>query len=75
MFAHISYLITENKYQTRIQECGFYANGTLPQNFNSFVYRAGEVVGNISYWNIFYDQAGNEGYTNTPATPAAIPPT
>jgi hypothetical protein len=62
LFAHISYLITENKYQTRIQECGFYANGTLPQNFNSFVYRAGEVVGNISYWNIFYDQAGNEGY-------------
>jgi hypothetical protein len=62
LFANISKLITENKYRTRIAECSFYANGTLPAKFNSFVYRAGEVVGNISYWNIFYDQAGNEGY-------------
>jgi hypothetical protein len=62
LFNNISTLITGDKYRTRPSECWFYANGTLPENFNSFVYRPGEVVGNISYWNIFYDQAGNEGY-------------
>jgi hypothetical protein len=62
LFENISTLITADKYRTRTSECWFYASGTLPENFNSFVYRPGEVVGNISYWNIFYDQAGNEGY-------------
>lgn len=62
LFSNVSKLITNNEYQTRIQQCGFYAAGTLPADFNSFVYRPGETVGNISYWNIFYDQAGNEGY-------------
>jgi len=47
---------------TRQDQCAFYAHGTLPSNFNSFVYRGGENASNVGYWNIFYDQAGNEGF-------------
>lgn len=63
LFSNISSLITgPNKLETRSQQCEFYASGTLPNAFNSFVYRGGETVGNLGYWNIFYDQAGNEGF-------------
>jgi hypothetical protein len=61
--AHISKLMTGKRdLGTRAAQCEFYSTGTLPDDVNSFVYRADEVVGNIGYWNFFYDQAGNEGY-------------
>jgi len=63
LFTHISGLMTgTRKLETRAQQCDFYATGTMPDTTNSFVYRAGDIVGNIAYWNFFYDQAGNEGY-------------
>ncbi len=63
LFANISDLITGTPAPaTRTAQCQFYGNGTLPPTFNSFVYAPGSTAGNIGYWNIFYDQAGNEGY-------------
>lgn len=63
LFTNISGLITGNTpVQTRAQQCQFYASGTLPANFNSFVYPPGTVAGNVGYWNVFYDQAANEAY-------------
>ncbi|MEQ6899519.1 FAD-dependent oxidoreductase [Nocardioides sp. YIM 152588] len=46
----------------RRAQCDFYATGTLPADFNSFVYSGGETASNVGYWNVFYDQAGNEGF-------------
>lgn len=63
LFTNISALITgSTPVATRSQQCQFYANGTLPASFNSFVYPGGSVAGNVGYWNVFYDQAGNESY-------------
>lgn len=63
LFSNVSALITGNPGPaTRAEQCQFYANGTLPPTFNSFVYPAGTVASNIGYWNVFYDQAGNESY-------------
>lgn len=50
-----------NTVGMRSDDCNFYATGKL-QDVNSFVYRSGDVVSNIGYWNFFYDQAGNEGF-------------
>ena len=55
-------LIGDQSLTTRAEQCNFYSSGTLPSDFNSFVYSGGETVSNIGYWNVFYDQAGNEGY-------------
>ena len=63
LFSNISALITGSPGpQTRTDQCSFYGSGRLPQTFNSVVYPPGAVAGNIGYWNVFYDQAGNEGY-------------
>ncbi|MCH7737099.1 MAG: hypothetical protein IH872_06825 [Chloroflexi bacterium] len=63
LFGNISKLMTSgSKVGDREEQCEFYASGMLPDTTNSFVYQAGNVVGNIGYWNFFYDQAGNEGF-------------
>ncbi|PVM86865.1 hypothetical protein DDF62_17590 [Caulobacter radicis] len=63
LFSNISALITgDAPVKTRAQQCAFYGSGRLPPTFNSFVYPPGSIAGNIGYWNVFYDQAGNEGY-------------
>ena len=63
LFSNISALMTNgNTVTTRAEQCQFYATGTLSSEFNSFVYGPGDTISNIGYWNIFYDQAGNEGY-------------
>lgn len=63
LYGQVSSLIEgTNPLTTRRAQCGFYANGTLPDTFNSFVYSGGETASNVGYWNVFYDQAGNEGY-------------
>jgi hypothetical protein len=63
LFTNISALITGTPGpQTRTEQCQFYATGTLPASFNSFVYPPGSNAGDIGYWNVFYDQAGNESY-------------
>jgi hypothetical protein len=63
LFSNISALITGTPGpKSRSDQCAFYGSGQLPKTFNSFVYPAGATAGNIGYWNVFYDQAGNEGY-------------
>ncbi len=63
LFANISKLVTgPDPPRGRREQCEFYASGRLPPSFNSFVYAPGDPVGNVGYWNLFYDQAGNEGY-------------
>ena len=62
LFNAVSQSITADQYPSRRDQCRFYRDGVLPAGFKSTVYRAGDTAGNISYWNIFYDQAGNEGY-------------
>lgn len=63
LFTNVSALITGTApVSTRAQQCQFYSTGTLPWSFNSFVYPAGSNAGNVGYWNVFYDQAGNESY-------------
>ncbi|NVJ99516.1 MAG: hypothetical protein HWE25_15290 [Alphaproteobacteria bacterium] len=63
LFSNISALITgDAPVATRAEQCSFYASGMLPESFNSYVYEGGELASNVGYWNVFYDQAGNEGY-------------
>ena len=63
LYGQVSSLIEgPNPPTTRGDQCAFYADGTLPPTFNSFVYSGGETAGNVGYWNVFYDQAGNEGF-------------
>ncbi|MEP3329692.1 hypothetical protein [Sedimentitalea sp.] len=64
LYSHISDLITgTTPLKDRTEQCAFYASGTLPSTFNSFVYNPGDVASNVGYWNVFYDQAGNEGFS------------
>jgi hypothetical protein len=58
----ISNSIVGSQASTRVQQCQFYATGTLPVGFESSVYKEGDLASNIGYWNIIYDQAYNEGY-------------
>lgn len=65
LISNISALMTEgNSVETRTEQCQYYEQGTLSSHFNggSYVYNGGQNVGNIGYWNLFYDQAGNEGF-------------
>lgn len=63
LFAHVSSLmIGSRSLHSRAVQCEFYSSGALPMDFNSFVYEPQSPVGNIGYWNIFYDQVANEAY-------------
>ena len=58
----ISGIATEgSEVKTRSEQCRYYREGAL-QGISSVVYNDGDNVGNVGYWNFFYDQAGNEGY-------------
>lgn len=58
----ISNSIVGNQASTRVEQCQFYATGVLPEDFESTVYKPGDLASNIGYWNVLYDQAYNEGY-------------
>lgn len=63
LYSNVSNLIIgDADMTTRARQCQFYATGKLPENFNSFVYSGGETASNVGYWNVFYDQVGNEGF-------------
>lgn len=65
LVSNISALITgEYPVKTRIDQCHFYESGTLSSHFDegSYVYKSRENIGTIGYWNMFYDQAGDEGF-------------
>jgi len=51
---------------TRLGWCKFYQDGKLnKETGNSSVYKNGELIKNIGYWNLMYDQLGSEGYAYT----------
>lgn len=52
---------TGNDAEGRVDQCGFFSTGAL-HDIESSVFRDGDDVGNIGFWNFFYDQAGSEGY-------------
>lgn len=53
---------------TRKGWCDFYQNGKLDNEpGDQSVFENGDPVKNIGYWNLMYDQLGNEGYDYTAA--------
>lgn len=49
--------------QTRAEWCDFYENGKINVDLpDSSVYQKGDLLKDIGYWNLMYDQLGSEGY-------------
>jgi monoamine oxidase len=42
--------------------CHFYANGTVAPKFGTLAFPAGTPIKDIGYWNLLYDQLGDEGF-------------
>lgn len=62
IFSRLARSVTGDKELTsRSEQCEFYHNDRLPLTFRSSVYQPGDRISNIGYWNLFYDQANNEG--------------
>ena len=52
--------------QTRAQWCDFYQNGRINVELpESSVFQKGDLLKNIGYWNLMFDQLGSEGYNYT----------
>lgn len=52
--------------QTRAEWCDFYQNGRINVDLpDSSVYQRGDLLKDIGYWNLMYDQLGSEGYNYT----------
>lgn len=52
--------------QTRAEWCDFYGNGRINVDLpDSSVYQKGDLLKDIGYWNLMYDQLGSEGYNYT----------
>ena len=47
---------------SRADWCKFFASGTVPPAYGTTVFPAGTKVQNIGYWNLLYDQFGDEGF-------------
>jgi hypothetical protein len=51
---------------TRLEWCKFYQKGKLNKEpGEASVFKNGEPIKNIGYWNLMYDQLGSEGYAYT----------
>ncbi|NCF73880.1 MAG: hypothetical protein GWP67_10290 [Gammaproteobacteria bacterium] len=50
------------KYDTRKKQLDFYAEGKVPDSFRSDVFKPGDLLSNIGFWNLAFDQQGGEGY-------------
>lgn len=63
-FNYVARKIINNEHtpKTRSQQCEYYKNGKLPDSFKSQVYKPGNSLANIGYWNLMFDQLCNEGY-------------
>jgi hypothetical protein len=49
--------------QTRAEWCDFYQNGKIVVDLpDSSVFHKGELLKDIGYWNLLFDQLGSEGY-------------
>jgi hypothetical protein len=66
-FAKVGDLAVTSKYpSTRTDWYDFYRNGKLLADMPaSSVFKKGDLVKNIGYWNLMYDQLGSEGYNYT----------
>ncbi|HEX2093869.1 MAG TPA: FAD-dependent oxidoreductase, partial [Longimicrobiaceae bacterium] len=42
--------------------CEYFANGTVPQQYGTTSFPAGTNISTIGYWNLLYDQFGDEGF-------------
>lgn len=52
--------------KTRTQWCAFYQNGSIKVDLpESSVYKKGDLLKDIGYWNLMFDQLGSEGYSYT----------
>lgn len=52
--------------QTRAEWCEFYQNGRINADMSeSSVYQKGDLLKNIGYWNLMFDQLSSEGYNYT----------
>lgn len=47
---------------TRAQWCSYFANGQVPQNAATPTFPSGTPIRDIGYWNLLYDQLGDEGF-------------
>ena len=46
----------------RPEWCQYYASGTVPNGAGTPSFPAGTVISDIGYWNLLYDQLGDEGF-------------
>jgi hypothetical protein len=52
--------------QTRTQWCEFYKTGKIVKELpESSIYQKGDLLKDIGYWNLMFDQLGSEGYNYT----------
>lgn len=52
--------------QTRLEWCDFYRNGKIKVDLpESSVFKKGDHLKDIGYWNLMFDQLGSEGYKYT----------
>ncbi len=52
--------------QTRAEWCKFYQEGRISVDMpESSVYQKGDLLKNIGYWNLMFDQLGSEGFNYT----------
>lgn len=52
--------------QTRLEWCDFYRNGKIKVELpESSVFKKGDHLKDIGYWNLMFDQLGSEGYKYT----------
>ncbi len=62
-FGVLEKLAVPSKAQTRTWWCDFYNTGTITQRTPDYcVFREGDLLRNIGYWTLLYDQLGCEGY-------------
>lgn len=55
-----------NGPQTRTQWCDFYRNGRINVDLpETSIYKKGDLLCNIAYWNLMFDQLGSEGFNYT----------
>jgi hypothetical protein len=66
-FAKVGDLAVTSKYPSSRREWyEFYRNGRIIADMPaSSVFKKGDLVKNIGYWNLMYDQLGSEGYNYT----------
>ena len=52
--------------QTRAEWCAFYQDGRITADTgDTSVFQKGDLLKNIGYWNLMFDQLGSEGYNYT----------